>query len=76
MSTELTNTSKLREFVEELKKLKIEIVKPSINKCFSDFRAINGKIFMDLVQLKMLVLKLYQILLMKEKKMESFKSFS
>ena len=43
MSTEFTNTSKLREFVEELKKLKIEIVKPSINKCFSDFRAINGK---------------------------------
>ena len=34
MSTELTNTSKLREFVEELKKLKIEIIKPSINKCF------------------------------------------
>ena len=27
MSTELTNTSKLREFVEELKKLDIEIVK-------------------------------------------------
>ena len=26
MSTELTNTSKLREFVEELKKLKIKIV--------------------------------------------------
>ena len=44
MSTELTNTSKLREFVEELKKLKIEIVKPSINNCFSDFKAINGKI--------------------------------
>ena len=75
MSTELTNTSKLREFVEELKKLKIEIIKPSINKCFSDFRAIDGKLFMDLELLKMLVLKLYQILLMREKKMEIFKSF-
>ena len=31
MSTELTNTSKLREFVEELKKLNIEIIKPTIN---------------------------------------------
>ena len=30
MSTELTNTSKLREFIEELKKLKIEIVKPQL----------------------------------------------
>ena len=36
MSTELTNTSKLREFVEELKKLNIEIVKPSINRSYSE----------------------------------------
>ena len=52
MSTELTNTSKLREFVEELKKLKIEIVKPSINKCYSDFRAMNGKLFYGLGAIK------------------------
>jgi DNA polymerase-3 subunit alpha len=52
MSTELTNTSKLREFVEELKKLKIEIIKPSINKCFSDFRAINGKLVYGLGAIK------------------------
>ena len=52
MSTELTNTSKLREFVEELKKLNIEIIKPSINKCFSDFKAINGKIFYGLGAIK------------------------
>ena len=52
MSTELTNTSKLREFVEELKKLKIEIIKPSINKCFSDFKAINGKIVYGLGAIK------------------------
>ena len=52
MSTELTNTSKLREFVEELKKLNIEIIKPSINKCFSDFKAINGKLFYGLGAIK------------------------
>ena len=52
MSTELTNTSKLREFVEELKKLKIEIIKPSINECFSDFRAIDGKIVYGLGAIK------------------------
>ena len=52
MSTELTNTSKLREFVEELKKLKIEIIKPSINKCFSDFKAINDKIVYGLGAIK------------------------
>ena len=52
MSTELTNTSKLREFVEELKYLKIEIIKPSINKCFSDFRAINGQLYYGLGAIK------------------------
>ncbi len=52
MSTELTNTSKLREFVEELKKLNIEIIKPSINNCFSDFRAIKGKLYYGLGAIK------------------------
>ena len=52
MSTELTNTSKLREFIEELKKLGIEIIKPSINKCFSDFKAIKGKIYYGLGAIK------------------------
>ena len=36
----------------ELKKLKIEIVKPSINKCFSDFRAIKGKLVYGLGAIK------------------------
>ena len=52
MSTELTNTSKLREFVEELKRLKIEIIRPSINKCFADFKAKDGKIFYGLGAIK------------------------
>ena len=52
MSTELTNTSKLREFIEELKRLNIDIVKPSINKCFSDFRAIGGKLVYGLGAIK------------------------
>ena len=45
MSTELTNTSKLREFVEELKRLKIQIIRPSINECFSEFKTDKNKIF-------------------------------
>ena len=43
MSTELTNTSKLREFVEELKRLKIEIIKPSLNQCFAEFKLLMEK---------------------------------
>ena len=52
MSTELTNTSKLREFVEELKRLNIEIVRPSINKCFAEFKAIDGKLYYGLGAIK------------------------
>ena len=38
--------------MEELKKLNIEIIKPSINKCFSEFRAINGKLVYGLGAIK------------------------
>ena len=52
MTSELTNTSKLREFVEELKRLNINVVRPSINECFADFRAANNKIFYGLGAIK------------------------
>ncbi len=52
MSTELTNTSKLREFVEELKRLKVDIIRPSINRCFAEFKAIEGKIYYGLGAIK------------------------
>ncbi len=52
MSTELTNTSKLREFVEELKRLKIEIVRPSINKCNAEFKSEKNKIYYGLGAIK------------------------
>ena len=48
MSTELTNTSKLREFVEELKRLKIEIIRPSINESFAEFKTEKNKIYYGL----------------------------
>ena len=52
MTTELTNTSKLREFVEELKRLKVEIIRPSINECFAEFKAEGGKIYYGLGAIK------------------------
>ena len=52
MSTELTNTSKLREFVEELKRLDVEVVRPNINKCFADFKPEKNKIFYGLGAIK------------------------
>jgi len=52
MSTELTNTSKLREFVEELKRLKIQIVRPAINECFAEFKTETNKIYYGLGAIK------------------------
>ena len=75
MSTELTNTSKLREFVEELKRLKIEIIKPSINKCFSDFRAINGKIIYGLGAIKNVGFEAISNIINERKKNGNYKSF-
>ena len=75
MSTELTNTSKLREFIEELKKLKIEIVKPSINKCFSDFRAINGKIVYGLGAIKNVGFEAISNIIQEREMNGDFKSF-
>ena len=75
MSTELTNTSKLREFVEELKKLKIKIIKPSINKCFSDFRAINGQIVYGLGAIKNVGYEAISNIINERERNGTFKSF-
>ena len=52
MSTELSNTDKLREFVEELKRLKINIVRPCINRSFADFKSEKNKIYYALSAIK------------------------
>jgi DNA polymerase-3 subunit alpha len=70
MSTELTNTSKLREFVEELKRLNIEIIRPSINKSFAEFKAIDGKLFYGLGAIKSVGFEAISNIVKKEKKME------
>jgi DNA polymerase III subunit alpha len=75
MSTELTNTDKLREFVEELKKLKIEIVNPSINKCFSDFKAIDGKLYYGLGAIKSVGFEAISNIVGEREKNGKFKSF-
>jgi len=74
MSTELTNTSKLREFVEELKKLSIEIIKPSINKCFSDFRAIETKLYYGLGAIKNVGFEAISNIINEREKNGNFKS--
>ena len=52
MTTEISNTDKLREFVEELKRLNIEVARPCINKCFADFKPEKNKIYYALSGIK------------------------
>ncbi len=74
MSTELTNTSKLREFVEELKRLNIEIIRPSINKCFADFKADKNKIYYGLGAVKNVGFEAISNIVEERKKNGVFKS--
>ncbi len=39
MTMDISNQNKLAEFYEELKRMRIKIVRPDINKCFADFIA-------------------------------------
>ena len=75
MSTELTNTSKLREFVAEIKRLNIEIIKPSINRSFAEFKAINGKIYYGLGAIKNVGFEAISNIILEREKNGLFKSF-
>ena len=76
MTTELTNTSKLREFVEELKRLKVEIIKPSINKCFAEFKAIDNKMYYGLGAIKNVGFEAISNIINEREKNGNFKSFT
>ena len=76
MSTELTNTSKLREFVEELKRLKIKIVRPAINQCFADFKAEINTIYYGLGAIKNVGYEAISNIVNERKKNGNFKSLT
>ena len=73
MSTELTNTSKLREFVEELKRLEIEIIRPSINNCFADFKTEKNKIYYGLGAIKNVGYEAISNIIKEREKMENLR---
>jgi len=52
MTMDMSNQNKLSEFYEELKRLNINIVRPDINKCYSDFRADDKNFFYALGGIK------------------------
>jgi len=52
MTMDISNQNKLSEFYEELKRLKIDVVRPDINECFADFRTIDNKFYYALGGIK------------------------
>ncbi len=76
MSTTLTSTGKLREYVEELKRLKIKVVRPCINKCFADFKADTNTIFYGLGAIKSVGYEAISNVIKEREKNGKFKSLS
>ncbi len=76
MSTELTNTSKLREFVGEIKRLNIEIIKPSLNRSYAEFKALDGKIYYGLGAIKNVGFEAVSNIIVEREKNGSYKSFT
>jgi DNA polymerase-3 subunit alpha len=74
MSTTLTNTGKLREYVEELKRLKINVIRPSINNCFAEFKAGENKIFYGLGAIKSVGFEAVSNIVNERKKNGKFKT--
>ena len=76
MSTTLTNTGKLREYVEELKRLKVEVIRPSINNCFADFKTDDNKIFYGLGAIKSVGFEAISNIIKEREKRGKFKSLT
>ena len=74
MSTETTNTNKLREFVDELKRLKVNVVRPDINDCFADFRTAENTILYGLGAIKNVGSEAISNLIKEREKNGKFKS--
>ena len=52
MTMDISNQNKLSEFYDELKRLNIDVVRPDINQCFSDFKTENNKFYYALGAIK------------------------
>ena len=76
MSTTLTNTGKLREYVEELKRLEVEVIRPSINTCYADFKADTNKIFYGLGAIKSVGFEAISNIIKEREKKGKFRSIT
>ena len=52
MTMDISNQNKLSEFYEELKRLNVNVVRPDINECYSNFKTENDKFYYALGGIK------------------------
>ena len=76
MNTELSNTDKLNLFYEELKRLKIDIRPPNINKSFAEFLPRDKVIYYALSAIKAVGSQAVSNIVKEREKEGSFKSIS
>ncbi len=76
MSTELSNTDKLSEFFEELKRLNIKVQRPCINECYPEFRPNKDTLFYALGAIKNVGFKAISEVVKEREKNGKFKSIS
>ena len=76
MSMELSNQKKLSEFCEEIKRLKINIIRPDINHCFADFYSENNNFYYALGAIKNVGYESVSNIIKERNKNGEFKSIS
>jgi len=76
MSNELSNTDKLSEFFEELKRLEIKVERPCINKCYAEFIPREKTLFYALGAIKNVGFKAISEVVKEREKNGKFKSIS
>ena len=76
MSNELSNTDKLSEFFEELRRLKIKVQQPCVNECFAEFVPRENKLFYALGAIKNVGFEAISQLVKEREKNGKFKSIS
>ena len=76
MSNEMSNTDKLSEFFEELKRLNIKVQKPCINECFAEFVPKENKLYYALGAIKNVGFEAISNVVIEREKNGEFKSIS
>ena len=76
MSNEMSNTDKLSEFFEELKRLEIKVQRPCINQCYSEFIPKQNTLFYALGAIKNVGLEAISQVIKEREKNGKFKSIS